>query len=72
MRPASRLPTALLGIALIVGGTALAISFRGFNTENARRSIGSMSWAEGLLRRIQPWKTLLQEPWTNESGAKSG
>jgi hypothetical protein len=39
MHPASRLPTALLGLALIVGGTALAINFRGFNTWNARRAI---------------------------------
>jgi hypothetical protein len=62
MHPASRLPTALLGLALVVGGTALAINFRSFNTWNARRAIESMSWAEGHLRRIQPWKTLLQRP----------
>jgi hypothetical protein len=62
MHPAPRLPTALLGIALIVGGTALAINFRGFNTSQARYAIESMSWAEGPLRRIWPWKTLLQRP----------
>jgi hypothetical protein len=62
MHPASRLPTALLGIVLIVGGTALAINFHGFNALNAKRAIESVSWAEGHLRRIQPWKTLLQQP----------
>ena len=62
LHPAARLPTALVGIALIVGGTILASNFRGFGTWNARRAIESMSGAEKLLRRIQPWKTLLQRP----------
>ncbi len=60
MHPASRLPTALLGVALILGGTALAINFRGFSAENAKRSIESMSGS--VIRRIQPWKTLSQQP----------
>jgi uncharacterized membrane protein HdeD (DUF308 family) len=62
MHPAPRLSTALIGIALIVGGSLLAIDFRGFSTGNAKRAIESMSWAERPLRRIQPWKTLLQRP----------
>jgi hypothetical protein len=62
MHPAARLPTALLGGALIVGGIILASDFRGIGTWNARRAIESMSGAERLLRRIQPWKTLLQRP----------
>lgn len=62
MHPAPRLSTALLGIALIVGGILLAIDFRGFSTRNAKRAIESMSWAERPLRHIQPWKTALQRP----------
>jgi hypothetical protein len=62
VHPASRLPTALLGIALIVGGAILASNFRGLGTWNAKRAIESMSWAERPLRRIQPWKALLQRP----------
>jgi hypothetical protein len=62
MHPAPRLSTAIVGIALMVGGTALAINFRGFSTWNARQAIGSMSWAERPLRRIPPWRSLLQRP----------
>jgi hypothetical protein len=62
MHAAPRLSTALFGFALIVGGIVLATDFRGFSTWNAKRSIDSVSWAERLLRRIQPWKTLLQRP----------
>jgi hypothetical protein len=62
VHPAPRLPTALLGIVLIVGGAALATNFRGLSTWHAKRAIGSMSWTERSLRRIQPWKTLLQRP----------
>jgi hypothetical protein len=62
MHPAPRLSTALLGIVLIVGGTALATNFRGLSTRHAKRAIGSVSWADRPLRRIQPWKTLLQRP----------
>jgi hypothetical protein len=62
LHSAARLPTALVGIALIVGGLVLASNFRGFGTWHARRSIESMSGPERLLRRIQPWKTLLQRP----------
>jgi hypothetical protein len=62
MHPAARLPTALLGSALFVGGIILASNFRGVGTWNAKRAIESMSGAEGLLRRIQPWKTLLRRP----------
>ncbi len=62
MHPAARLPAALVGIALIAGGLVLACNFRGFGTWHARRSIELMSGAERLLRRIQPWKTLLQRP----------
>lgn len=62
MHAAPRLPTALFGVALIVGGIVLAIDFHGFSTWHARRSVDSVSWAERPLRRIQPWKTLLQRP----------
>ena len=62
MHSAPRLSTALLGVALIVGGIVLAADLRGFSTWHAKRSIDSMSWAERPLRRIQPWKTLLQRP----------
>jgi hypothetical protein len=62
VHPASRLPTALLGVALLIGGTMLAINFRGFSTWHANRSIQSVSWAESLLRRIQPWKAISQRP----------
>jgi hypothetical protein len=59
---ASRLPTALLGVALLIGGAVLAVNFGGLSTWHARRSIQSVSWAEGLLRRIQPWKAVSQQP----------
>jgi hypothetical protein len=62
MHPAPRLSTALLGFVLVVGGTVLATNFRGFSTWHAKRAIGSVSRAERLLRRIQPWKYLLQQP----------
>ena len=62
MHPAARFPAALLGVALLIGGAVLAINFRGFSTWHARRSIQSVSWAEGLLRRIQPWKAVSQQP----------
>lgn len=62
MHAAPRLSTALVGIALIVGGTVLATDFRGFSTWHAKRSIDSVSWAERPLRHIQPWKILLQRP----------
>lgn len=62
MHAAPRLSTALLGIVLIVGGTALATNFRGLSTWYAKRAIGSVLWADRPLRRIQPWKTLLQRP----------
>jgi hypothetical protein len=61
MHSASRLPTALLGAALLIGGTALAINFRGFSTWHARLSLRSVSWSERLLRRIQPWKAISQQ-----------
>jgi hypothetical protein len=62
LHPAARVPTALVGIALIVGGIILTSDFRGLITSNARRAIESMSGAERLLGRIQPWKTLVQRP----------
>lgn len=62
MHDAPRLSTALFGAALIIGGIVLATDFRGFSTWHARRSIDSVSWADRPLRRIQPWKTLLQRP----------
>ena len=62
MHAAPRLTTALVGVALIIGGIVLATDFRGFSTWHAGRSIASVSWAERPLRRIQPWKTLLQQP----------
>jgi hypothetical protein len=62
MHAAPRLSTALIGVALVVGGIVLATDLRGFSTWYATRSIGSVSWAERPLRRIQPWKALLQRP----------
>lgn len=62
MHAAPRLLTALVGVALIAGGIVLATDFRGISTWHARRSVDSVSWAERPLRRVQPWKTLLQEP----------
>lgn len=62
MHAAPRLSTAILGIVLILGGTVLAIDFRGFSTWNAKQAIESMSWAERALRHIQPWKAFLQRP----------
>ena len=29
---------------------------------HARRTIGSMTWAEPLLHRIPPWKSVLGQP----------
>jgi hypothetical protein len=54
--------TALIGIALILGGSALATNFRGISTWQAKGAIESMAWAEGPLRHIQPWKRLLRRP----------
>jgi hypothetical protein len=65
MHSAPRLSTALFGVALIVGGIVLAADFGGFSTWYAKRSIDSMSWAARPLRRIQPWKTSLQQPMEN-------
>jgi hypothetical protein len=60
MHPAPRLSTALIGIALIVGGTALTTNFRGISSWHAKRAIESVSWLERPLRHIPPWKGLLR------------
>jgi integral membrane sensor domain MASE1 len=51
----------LIGIALLVIGGLLASNFRGFRglaAWNARRAIESATWAEWLLGRVPPWKSL--------------
>jgi hypothetical protein len=49
----------------------MATDFRGFSRWHARRSVASVSWAERPLRRIQPWKTLLQRPTEDRIGRQA-
>jgi hypothetical protein len=61
MHEAPRGQVLLVGIALLLIGSLMASNFRAFSTWHARRAIGSVRWAEPLLRRIPPWKSLLQQ-----------
>jgi hypothetical protein len=51
---APRLLLALLGLALIAGGSGLAINLRGVSTWHAKKSIESVAWMEAPLRHIPP------------------
>jgi hypothetical protein len=57
-----RLVMALVGLALVAGGLALAANFRGISTWHARSSIKSVGWLEGPLSRVPPWKSALKRP----------
>ena len=57
-----RIEMAVIGVALIIGGTALAVNFKGFATWHVRRSMESVRWLERPLRNIPPWKSFFKEP----------
>lgn len=57
-----RIVMAVVGAAVIAGGLALAVNFKGCAAWHARRSVESVRWLEGPLRNVPPWKSLLSRP----------
>jgi hypothetical protein len=57
-----RLLMGLVGVALLAGGLAYMMNFRGFTAWHVRKSFESVRWLEGPLSRIPPWRFLLKRP----------
>lgn len=54
-----RLILALAGMALLLGGLALAVNFRGVTTRWAQRTVESATpWLQGPLGSVPPWRSL--------------
>jgi hypothetical protein len=67
-----RIVLAIGGAVIAAGGLLLAADFKGFVTWYARRSVQSVRWLESPLRRIPPWRQLLDEPFEKRVAVQAG
>ena len=68
----ARIVLAASGAAMATAGLLVAANFRGCATWYARRSQKSLRWLQDPLRRISPWKRLLERPVEERVAEQAG